>query len=86
MIKIAGIEVQNSPNNREDLGNLIMGEMHSDKMYMLKTPINVYGESIEELQKYAQNVKEIDSAYDTMFVYDVDDEDYGRHYLKRIEL
>ena len=85
MITVAGKQIQNSPKDKNDFENLLMGELNSKKMQFLKTPLHVYGTTIEELEMYALYITNVDPEYDTMFVYDVEN-DGIRDFLQQTEI
>ena len=80
MIKVNGIEIENCPKNVKNLDNLIMGELHSEAMHNLKTPVNVYANNIPEIMEYANKIKNLDPLFDTIYIYDVVDDD-NREFL-----
>lgn len=71
MIKVSGILIKNFPDGFENkLNELLLGEVHSSQYHFIKTPIYIFGRDIDEVKEFATNIKNIDSSYDTIFVYD----------------
>ena len=85
MIKIGGKEIQNYPEGVKNLNELMLGEINSNVMHNLKTPQYVYGYSTEEILEFAKKVKEADALYDTVYIYDVED-DGIRDFLHQEEI
>lgn len=86
MIKVSGITVDNFPEGYDNrLNELLLGELHSSKYHFIKTPTYVFGRDIDEIREFVNNIKKIDSMYDTVFIYDAV-ENNDREHIKTIKI
>ena len=79
MLKINGEIFENHPAGVENLNELMMGEIHSTDFGGLKTPLKVYGNSVDEILGFAKNIAEANGYYDMVDIYDIlegEDRDY----------
>lgn len=75
MIKVCGQNIENCPSEMEDCKEeLMLGVVESQCMHFIKTSIDVYGRTEEEIMKYAKVIKELDYTYDVVSIYTVVDE------------
>lgn len=70
MIKVCGHPVENCPPDMEDYkDDLMLGIIDSQCMNFIKTSLDVYGKTEEEILTYARYIKNLDSTYDTVSIY-----------------
>lgn len=75
MIKVCGQNIENCPSEMEDCKEaLMLGVVESQCMHFIKTSIDVYGRTEEEIMEYAKVIKELDYTYDVVSIYTVVDE------------
>lgn len=88
MIRVCGKNIQNCPSGMKDcLDVLMMGVVESQCMHFIKTSLNVYGKTEDEIVEYAKLIKELDSTYDVVSIYtDKDDYTQEREFKKYLTI